>query len=1632
MKKKSYLNRFIALVMAVVMMISIMVIDNRFGIKADSGTELEIEAELETTDSAEDVSDCIYIDNSTSLPTIKISLTIATPSDASAALIGSEKVTYSVDNGTEKELTLDANDNCYYVTLSSEGTYKFTVTYGTGSKSITKTVKFVASDSPDVQIDTNNTKIETASGETVYSTDTWCKKMTALGITASDRNTFIKSATVTSGSDTVFSNNAVNSVSYDFSDALSAINRLSSGKYTLSFNTVSFLGTEKTTTLSLWIDNEGPGITIKDGTGNITGSYSISDSSTESIVISASDDCSGVSETTVSVDGIQVTPVSSSYTLAASSYFTTVGTHTVSITSKDALGNETNKTLTVTVYSTDIDTSITSNQTGSTDLSGTMTYINKNNVTVTYVASAYGITDSDVTATVQDAKGNAVTANVTFGTNEVTYTYSITEEGEYSFSFTAANPYDNTVTKTDSLTLICDTEAPSITTVSFNDYVNYKDGVYYYDTYPTVKFETTDNYALAGYKVTDSSGATIIDKSGCYTSVEKSSASETLTLKSGISENVVYTVTFYSYDKAGNSAEKGTFKFAVDTEAPSAPVITTNVASWNKSNVSFTVSANDNLCLYKMEAVATCDGKSLATQSKTDFTGTSGTATFSYSTAGSYKVTIYAYDAAGNKSSTTCNFVIDKTSPTITFTGIPSDGIYNNNGKNPITINVSDDYGISSSDVVITLHMETYDGTKKDVVYSGTNKNSYTVTKTLNSCTVIDGKPMKYYFTVSASDESGNTSSKTSATFYYDNTAPELTISPDISGSGKVYYNSTVKFTIKVTEQFKLGATVYVIDATDYKSCKSESDYEKKAYNKFDLKNSLSSSFTQTVSKEGTYNWVIVAVDAFGNEKVIKNINFILDKESPIAEFDGIPDNGLSDGTDVEVVITDNEEIDASSFTITEYYRYYDETEYTSEILTIEKVDANTLSATVYCGEKNNKACAYYFVVTGKDRAGNEVEYNSSDAKLKVDATAPDITITPLPEATNDGYYNSTVKFKITVTEQFNKKTKVTITDLNKATNNDDDEVYTFSSTEGTFTVKRSSQGIYRLKITVEDAFGNVSKETVKFVIDKTEPEISISNVDKLNNSNVSLKVNVSDNYKGKSYRVHVVRKNSSGKTVYDDDYLNKKWSTTSVSPTLTFTDEGDYEVTVYSEDKAGNEAKVDSVSFRIDKTAPVLSITGVDDTQTSDCTATLSVNEAFAFTYDESSLAGTDITATITKKTDGKSETTVTTLNTSSFSSGNPHTTSYTFSEDGEYTITFSAKDLAGNTATTVTKTFKIDKTAPEILVSAVNSTDTEISEYDVIGGSASSSADYVNMKVTINETFFAGDDVTIKVTKDGTDVSNQYFTNFNNNSSSSIGTHKFEEDGVYTIYISAEDALGNKADDYSMVFTIDNTPPTIEATEKMTSFTNKATNNGDMLLNSEDFADILNMGYDALWTVNDTSVFEVSVKLDGVDFVDFSDLTDGYHTMTITVIDELGHEASEEFSFTYDGTAPRIIISGVEDGDVVREAFTMTISLEDEDDIITEIRINGETIDPELYEATNTLEYQVEELGSYEVVVFAEDTAGNQASTYNSDTEEYFSFQLKGEISVVFIVIIIVLIILLLLAIILLIRRKKNNQAK
>lgn len=939
-----------------------------------------------------------------------------------------------------------------------------------------------------------------------------------------------------------------------------------------------------------------------------------------------------------------------------------------------------------------------------------------------------------------------------------------------------------------------------------------------------------------------------------------------------------------------------------------------------------------------------------------------------------------------------------------------------------------------------------------------------------------------YEVKLTVEDKTGNVATSTNvASFVVDTRLPEIkTNERSISKYNKnsVTLNWTGSKDPKGKNEVNSGLYQYRLkyDCTVYTSNNGsvKKDEKKSFSNKSDTWQNYDEKKTYAkFTQEGVYSNVTLEIRDRANNVAIKNIkDFIIDKGAPEIivnndfkyNYDHDSDNKNKENTyyiqekdeDVFKINGVESEYNPISFevvdaygigteytTLTVYSRTCDVKDYKTATYKFNKVNGKRLRFQYNILPSNRTATEYYFVIETTDSAGRTNKRTTG--KYYIVNKAPIVKITGEQfekiKDKDSEFFNYDIELEATV-EGYFKAIENTFTVLKNDQIDIGPIACNVSGDNQTWKTKKKitykQEGVYNIELKAADQLKNESADTVYFVIDKTAPEINAGQVQSVNNGSVQFNVKLHDEYKGSKYDVHVIRKDSAGNVV--EKYTeSKEWGNNSndTEYTKTFDAEGDYSITVSAEDEAGNKSETTkATTFRIDKTAPVISISGMNDKQTTGVTATISIDEAFSLEYEEQAPGSSDFNVTITKKTDGTAATNVATFGTDKFSKGNPHTVSYNCSEDGEYTITAIATDLAGNKAAEQTKTFKVDSKAPVLKVTAVDKDSKKVENYDPIGSMDSSTPNYVDMSLSVEEAFFATDDVKITVKKDSKDVSSSYFTNYRNSAEISTGTQRFSEDGVYEVAVTAQDELGNKADDYSLVFTVDNTPPELAATNVLDKFKAKTTKteDGSILLNADDFADIINQGYEALWNVNDTSDFSVDAKIDGVSLIDFSDLTDGYHQLTIEVKDKVGHVSNDEFDFTYDGTAPRIVITGVEDGETVREPFTMTIGLENPDDEITSIVINGNTIDPANYSANNKYEMQVQDYDTYTIEVTAKDKAGNVASTIDEDTGAVFTFKLSEKLSPVVLVIIIIaaiLLIALLIFIILASKRKKKNAA-
>ena len=138
--------------------------------------------------------------------------------------------------------------------------------------------------------------------------------------------------------------------------------------------------------------------------------------------------------------------------------------------------------------------------------------------------------------------------------------------------------------------------------------------------------------------------------------------------------------------------------------------------------------------------------------------------------------------------------------------------------------------------------------------------------------------------------------------------------------------------------------------------------------------------------------------------------------------------------------------------------------------------------------------------------------------------------------------------------------------------------------------------------------------------------------------------------------------------------------------------------------------------------------------------------------------------------------------------------------------------------------------------------------------------------------------------------------------------------------------------------------------------------------------------------------------ILLNGVEYDGTTPVTEeGKYNLSVEVEDELGHKSTESAEFIIDHTAPKVIFTGVKDGESVTESGAVTLSLTNPEDEITSVSMNGITYDAD----TRQLEYT--EYGNYRIDVDCVDKAGNQVVrsihfTYHNPLTTMILFAIMG----------------------------------
>ncbi|MBQ9936553.1 MAG: hypothetical protein IJO70_11960 [Lachnospiraceae bacterium] len=542
---------------------------------------------------------------------------------------------------------------------------------------------------------------------------------------------------------------------------------------------------------------------------------------------------------------------------------------------------------------------------------------------------------------------------------------------------------------------------------------------------------------------------------------------------------------------------------------------------------------------------------------------------------------------------------------------------------------------------------------------------------------------------------------------------------------------------------------------------------------------------------------------------------------------------------------------------------------------------------------------------------------------------------------------------------------------------------------EGSYVAKANDneEKTHTIILTAEDKSGNVAKtQQIDLVVDKKDPELTVNFDGTIYQetqgvravvSNPTIAISESENYKNSKGFYYEL-----SKTVPDEP--TKKGAPMQTSQrSFTYSEEAEYELKVYSYDLAGNKSEDRIIKFRVDKTAPAISVSGMSDGGSSSSPTTVNIN-MFELFYQNASI---DVTVEVETE-DGQKRAAMEPIHQQA---GAKNTSVPVYlDKSGIYTINVTASDSL-NADVVATYTFTIDTVPPVVTLEGV-------SNYDVTDKD-------VTIASTITENFYSTKRITVTgtTTDDAGKVTPIVIDDYSVTANPTIINKTFSADGIYDLTITCVDIVGN-SDSKSVHFTIDKGAPVI----------------GD--LSDIDGKTLTSFSWDKDLDelVSDLTVCDVHMYLNGQEYYGDEELEDGSYVLLITAEDELGHKTEKEVKFTLDTKKPVFIVTGVEKDEKKLEPYSITVSLQLDEDKLTSVTLNGEVVTITNNQAT----IEITEVGEYKLYMEAVDEAGNVSS------DEY-EFKLISEAEQNFWIILAILAAVAVLIIIILLarRRKKNN---
>jgi len=481
------------------------------------------------------------------------------------------------------------------------------------------------------------------------------------------------------------------------------------------------------------------------------------------------------------------------------------------------------------------------------------------------------------------------------------------------------------------------------------------------------------------------------------------------------------------------------------------------------------------------------------------------------------------------------------------------------------------------------------------------------------------------------------------------------------------------------------------------------------------------------------------------------------------------------------------------------------------------------------------------------DLVGNPGSYS-----FDVDMTAPDAPSTISPE----GWQSSFTKFTWTpVVDAASYNIRFSRTHFSSV----NDTVVT-GITTNEYTPLVFADGPVFWQVQAVDAVGNPSEwsnntnyttinGTTPATIDSTAPVVSLLKPlanSVINGSSYKVRGSLNDMYPA-SCKLEVYVAGTSNQVYSQACHPTGNFSAANIKivDTTTFED-GTYDFVLVAKDVVGHESTAIAANVTIDNTAPTVELTAPTGTLfNTDVEVRGSATDSNLRHY------------WVKVVRDG-----ATVYNQTVLSAGITNGLLYTAIEEGEYEVTFAARDTAGGGSSTgnrsddIVKTFTIDKTAPVISVIGGDLTLELGDSYIELGATSIDAVDGVGVVTDITGVV---DDSTV---------------------------------GVYTVTYTITDAAGNTGTAERIVTVVDTTDPTVVLGESTTT--------GNVITPAIT-ADDLSQPLTFLWTQTAGLVGGVTLSATDVLNPTFTVNTDGTYEFLLTVTDAEGNETTQEFGFTY-----------------------------------------------------------------------------------------------------------------------------------